>query len=61
MTKENKVYRQNGFYWVQQTIGVWEVLQYRDGFWIVTDDFSLLDCALEAIHEHRIEEPNYQP
>lgn len=53
--------RENGFYWVQAIKGIWEVVEFYDRLWYVSDDTVLYDHQLHAIHAERIKEPEYQP
>jgi hypothetical protein len=55
------VIRKEGFYWVQLIKGTWEVVEYYNGAWAVSDDYLLSDSHMYAIDAERIKEPDYQP
>lgn len=53
--------RENGFYWVQVIKGTWEVVEFCDGYWYISQYFTPTDSELYAIHAERLNKPDYQP
>jgi hypothetical protein len=51
---------ENGFYWVQITAGVWEVVEWYEDCWVVNDHWTPKDEDLHVIHDERIKEPSYK-